>query len=120
MSRAEADKIVNQWAIDAGPETRRDPEDFGLDRADGWGVIYTQPGGKFPELEVFNQLFCELTGFFKQVLAIGGVPWDARVDYVHPAMIIAGDHRVYLSVQDSGPATEVADPRTSPAYWRVW
>lgn len=105
------------WA-DTGD--RQDPEDAGIDRADGWDVTYEQLGsGSFPERAVFNQLLRELTGFHADLIAQGVLAWDPHVDYLHPAFTVTATG-MHVSLRASGPAAGgAADPdAVGQTAWR--
>ena len=102
---------------------RENPENVGLDRALGWTVPYEQRDtGKFPELEVYNQLYRELTGAFLEALV--SVPrWVDDWDYPLVAFVVGEDGTLYRNLVPTGPNTSnVTDPAldTDHAVWRPY
>ena len=89
---------IEKWAANGDVQT---PEDRGLDRDVGWPADFSQPRGRQPTREVFNQLFREITAQEVEVTTRGLLPWDSRISYVHPAMVMGSNARPYLSVADS-------------------
>ena len=111
-------KKIQLWA-DGGE--RSVPENFGIDRADGWDVAYEQIGGSRPQRLVFNQLFREITGFIRNIFAEGVPRWDRELDYIHPAFVVGSNGTLYRSTADNGPATGNAnDPVSEGTTWEVY
>ena len=108
---------IEEWARDG---ERQDPETLGLDRANGWPVVYEQIGGKGPEREVFNQLLFEVSKAIRYILANGLPPhWHQDVDYRHPAFCKTEDGTVYVSRRDSGPRPGNSTDPLTPGQ-NVW
>ena len=109
---------LEAWAADGD---REDPETLGLDRDNGWPLVYEQIGGKGPEREVWNQLLFELTSAIIYARA-NGLPfeWHQDVDYVHPAFCKGSNGVIYASTANSGPALGNSTNPLAPAQtiWR--
>lgn len=116
---ADALNLITKWAGTGDVQT---PEDAGLDRAEGWPVAYSQPGGSVPTRVVFNQMFRELSALAVELNTFGaGLAWDATLDYPNGATVLGSDLEIYLSRDASGPSTVVRDPITPanrPAFWQ--
>ena len=105
---------IEKWAATGDIE---DPEARGLDRSVGWPADYSQPGGRQPSREVFNELHREQTALGVEINVHGaGLEWDASISYEHPAWVTGSDGRLYSSVQDSTDADPVGDDDES--HWR--
>ena len=64
---------IQKWAANGDVQT---PEGRGLDRAIGWPADYSQPGGRTPSREVFNQIIRELSSLGVELNTRGLLPWD--------------------------------------------
>ena len=117
MGRLQDGLLIRVWASTPEAGTLDTPEDQGLTRAVGWGARYKVD--LYPQLEVFNQLYHELTTFAVDVENHGVLEWDAEGTYVHPAICYGSDGVLYKSVQDSGGSNTVQDPTadTGGTYW---
>ena len=95
-------KAIRTWGSSGDTAT---PESVGIDRADGWDNIYSQArasGGKAPERAVMNRLLLEMTTGLTELRDGGAaLPWDAEVNYSHPALVRASDGNLYDSLADS-------------------
>ena len=107
---------IRKWA-DTGD--RQTPEAAGLSRTTGFDERYSTVGGPRLTRELVNQLFAEVSGMLAEVNQHGILPWDLRVDYVHPAVVFGSNNNLYVSQQNSGPASTVQNPilDTSQTYW---
>ncbi len=106
---------IEKWAA-AGDV--QDPEERGLDRSVGWPADYSQPGGRQPSREVFNQLLRELSALGVEVNVHGAfLEWDSSISYIHPAVVTGSDTKLYLSVGSS----QGVDPTTdsSESHWKL-
>ena len=92
--------------------------------ASGWGPSYSQVGGIVgPERVYFNQVLCQITAMGVEYNTRGcPPPWSGEIDYKHTAFAIGSDGRMYVSLQDSGPANGTAtDPTDADnEYWRLY
>ena len=105
---------IRKWAATGDVAT---PESVGIDRAEGWDVQYSTPGGNLPEREVINQVLREISALGDEVNRHGcGLPWDSRISYLHPASVMGSDGMLYQSVQDSTNQDPTTD--TSDTYWQ--
>ena len=106
---------ISKWAATGDVE---DPEDGGLVRSVGWDVHHSQPGGSLPKREHFNELERETTAMLVELNQHGsGLPWDASISYLHPALVTGSDALLYVSVQDStnvDPVTDSGESRWKP------
>ena len=105
---------IEIWGSGANATDFQSPADLGFTEADGWPISYATPGsGDEPPRELFNWDARRLTAFVVQVLTSGGgLPWDRRISYVHPAVVMGSDGMLYASVQDSmnqNPTTDTAN-----------
>lgn len=116
MARQAEPKKIRSWARDGD---RTDPETVGIDREDGWGPVYEQVGGSQPERTVFNQVLHEICELVLAKMTAGILSWDARVNYRHPAFT---DHMgtLYVSTQNSGPATGRTEAPSSGVSWKPY
>ena len=115
MSRDQDSLKIEKWAATGNVA---DPSTEGIDRAEGWGIEYAMPGGKVPAREVWNQWMRELTALGDEVNRHGcGLPWDATISYLHPALVTGADGKFYLSVADSTNVDPVND--TARTSWRL-
>ena len=90
---------IEKWAA-AGDV--QDPEERGLDRSVGWPADYSQPGGRQPSREVFNELLRELSALGVEVNVHGAfLEWDSSISYIHPAVVTGSDGNPYISLADS-------------------
>ena len=114
---------IRKWAATGDVAT---PESVGIDRAEGWDIQYSTPGGNLPEREVINQVLREISSLGDEVNRHGcglpwddrhgcGLPWDERIDYLHPALVTGSDGNLYVSVQDSTNQDPTAD--TNNTNW---
>ena len=107
---------MEKWAAESGDV--QTPEDRGLTRSIGWPADFSQPGGRQPTREVFNQIFRELSAQGVELNIHGLLEWDAAISYVHPALVMGSNAKPYLSVQDSTGQDPVTD--ASEMYWQVF
>ena len=105
---------IEKWAETGDVQT---PEDRGLTRSAGWPADYSQPGGRTPSREVFNQIIREITALCVEINTRGLPEWDADVSYVHPALVTGSDGNIYLSEADSNGVDPVAD--VAGVSWRL-
>ena len=111
------------WASSAVAD-RADPEEVGLNRADGWPVAYEQQGsGSEPERTVFNELDHELDAGLVDVAAYGVPTWDAEVNYTpasDAACFATTTTGLWLTFTATGPATgNATDPdAVGQTIWR--
>ena len=108
---------IVKWGTGAGASDFNTPADVGFAEADGWPLAYGTPGsGSEPQREVFNWHWRRLTALAVELLTHGGgLPWDSRISYLHPASVMGSDGMLYQSVQDSAnqdPTTDASD-----TYW---
>ena len=113
-----------EWAEDGERET---PEDAGIDRELGFGVVFEQRGGRTVPRLVFQQLFYEQSSFSTSMMVHGILPWDARVNYRHDAarqehaFVVGSDGNIHISTAASGPALGNAnDPVADGTTWRPY
>ena len=111
----DADSLkIEKWAANGNVV---DPATEGIDRAEGWGVDYSTPGGKLPTREVFNELEREITALGVEINRRGcGLEWDATISYLHPAVVAGSDDQHYRSVADSTGVDPVTD--TTNSKWQ--
>ena len=100
MARDPDSLTIEKWATTGDTRT---PEDRGLTRSTGWPADFSQPGGRRPTREIFNRMFLELTAMAVELNSHGLLEWSNRVEYRHPAAVLASDGMVYLSKLASGP-----------------
>ena len=105
---------IEKWAATGNVAT---PESQGLVRAVGWPSSYSQPNGDLPKLEVLNQQFREYSALAVELNTRGLLEWDATVSYVHPAVVMGSDGRLYVSVYHSTGVDPVTD--TANASWKL-
>ena len=125
MAENEELKILRGlWASDPTAD-RNDPEDFGIDRAEGFGIAYEQVGGAEPEREVFNQKFREWDGFYGPRIVSGGCPeWDPRVNYDvtedWSSFVLGSDGYLHVAIVPTGPRRGNVTNPTTPGQgaWR--
>ena len=112
MARNILGLLLRPWASSSDAR-RRTPENAGIDRADGWTIEYSTPGGKLPEGDVFNQLFGEITGLLHDVKQHGVIEWSSEQSYDPPAISLGSDGVLYLTTGNVGhtvnPATRAND-----------
>ena len=109
---------IVKWGTGAGASNFNTPADVGFAEADGWPLAYGTPGsGSEPQREVFNWQWRRLTALAVELLTHGGgLPWDSRISYLHPASVMGSDGMLYQSVQGSlnqDPTTDASD-----TYWQ--
>ena len=112
-------QLAGVWA--SGPNADRgDPEDFGIDRSEGWDVAYEQIGsGSEPERLVFNQKMREWSGAFVDEMRRGIGLWDGLIDFPQYARVIDSTGRKMLALIATGPRSgNVTDP-TAPGQ-QIW
>ena len=100
--------------------TTKMPPNSVVSRETGFDQSFSQVGGKRPDYRIFNQLLFELTSFFNQANK-EGVPfaWSPLIDYVDPAFVKGRDGRIYISTENSGPATaDAIDPVNDERHTR--
>ena len=105
---------IVKWGTGAGASNFNTPADVGFAEADGWPLAYGTPGsGSEPQREVFNWQWRRMTALAVELLTHGGgLPWDSRISYLHPASVMGSDGMLYQSVQDStnqDPTTDASD-----------
>ena len=96
----DADSLkIEKWAATGNVV---DPATEGIDRAEGWGIDYSTPGGKVPTREGHNEIWREITALAVEVNRHGcGLEWNAAVNYLHPALVTSTDGNFYVSQQGS-------------------
>ena len=103
--------LVKRWALNAPALLKSTPEDLGLTRETGFPVDYTLPqaaGGLLPPMEVFNQMWGELTTVIWEINRHGcGLPYDDGQDYVLPCLVTGSDNVYYEAVQANGPSSQL-------------
>ena len=111
---------VRKWA--ATSSLVQTPEAAGLTRATGLPASYGTTD--FLALEVFNQLWREITGAAVEVGQHGLLPWHTGQSYPHDpiSLVIGSDGELYKSVQASGGSLTSQDPTTdtSDTYWEAF
>ena len=109
---------IVKWGTGAGASDFNTPADVGFAEADGWPLAYGTPGsGSEPQREVFNWQWRRLTALAVELLTHGGgLPWDSRISYLHPASVMGSDGMLYQSVQDSTNQDPTTD--ASNIYWQ--
>ena len=109
---------IVKWGTGAGASNFNTPADVGFAEADGWPLAYGTPGsGSEPQREVFNWQWRRLTALAVELLTHGGgLPWDSRISYLHPASVMGSDGMLYQSVQDSTNQDPTTD--ASNTYWQ--
>ena len=109
---------IVKWGTGATASDFNTPADVGFAEADGWPLAYGTPGsGSEPQREVFNWQWRRLTALAVELLTHGGgLPWDSRISYLHPASVMGSDGMLYQSVQDSTNQDPTTD--TSDTYWQ--
>ena len=120
VRRDEQSLKIRRWA-DMGDRIEIEQTDPPLDRAEGYTLIYSQPGGPLVERPTMNQLFREITGMLVELNSGGSMPeWSDRVDYEHVAFVrYAGS--IYVSTRSSGPGNGgPVEPGTNTAFWRTY
>ena len=123
--RAGSDYIVEVRKIRPFAITgdRTDPEDLmpAMNRAFGFTVEYSQPGGPLVPRRLVNQLLHEFTVMLSEIRT-GGLPpeWSGRLDYGHVAFVKYSGI-VYKSLRDAGPTLgRVSPPDMDTATWRPY
>lgn len=110
--------VINQvFAGSAGAGDAVEPTSI---MATGWPATYEDPAsGLFPEREFFNWLYRGVYSLGKELNSRGLLEWNALCDYVHPAICMGSDGKIYQSLQSSG-ASSPKDPTNSAnaTYWR--
>ena len=88
---------VNQYT---GPD---DDSRFQPDATDKtvWVPPYRADAFNIVSRDEFDTVAEQLTTFAVEAIAHGVLTWDANVDYVHPAVVLASDGDLYFSVQNS-------------------
>ena len=105
---------IRKWAATGDAVT---PESVGITRAEGWDLQYSTPGGKLPEREVINQVLREISALGDEVNRHGcGLPWDERISYLYPALVMGSDGKLYLSLQNSTGQNPTA---AQSQYWQA-
>ena len=107
--------LLQKWArLSALVQT---PEAAGLSRATGLTASYGID--TFLPLEVFNQIWREITGAAVELARHGILEWDARQRFDHPAWTVGSNNELYRSAQSSGPPGGPArDPVVDDgSYW---
>lgn len=124
ISQATKDLVADGvWARSAGA-ARAEPEDFGLDEAEGWPLPYEQVGsGKEPEREVFNELHHRISAGIIDTVHYGVPAWDAEVNYQPTAdahCFVTTASGLHVTDQGTGPMFgNATDPDASgQTIWR--
>ena len=116
---ADALLLLTKWANSGDVAT---PESVGIDRNDGYGSTYSQPGGQAPRRTVFNQILRELSGLAVEINTKGPfLDWDDGIDYTANAAVTGSDGTHYFATNASGPTTTPRDPTDSgnrPGFWQ--
>ena len=109
---------IVKWGTGAGASDFNTPADVGFAEADGWPLAYGTPGsGSEPQREVFNWQWRQQSALAVELLTHGGgLPWDSRISYLHPASVMGSDGMLYQSVQDSTNQDPTTD--TSNTHWQ--
>ena len=109
---------IVKWGTGAGASDFNTPADVGFAEADGWPLAYGTPGsGSEPQREVFNWQWRRMTALAVELLTHGGgLPWDSRISYLHPASVMGSDGMLYQSVQGSLNQDPTSD--ASDTYWQ--
>ena len=120
MARDTDSLLVRKWA--ATSSLVQTPEAAGLTRSVGLPASYGTTD--FLPLEVFNQLWREITGAAMELGEHGILPWHTGQSYPHNpiSLVIGSDGELYKSVQASGGSLTSQDPTTdnSDTYWEAF
>ena len=109
-------KLQEAWASDADA-LKASPESEGLDREVGWPESYQTAGGDLPPVEIFNQVWLEVTSLLIDIAQHGILEWNANQTYAHPAHVVSTvDNNIYRSVQAGGQAQEPSADSDND-YW---
>ena len=104
---------IEKWA-DTGDRTDPEMSTPAIVRTVGYDSTFSGAGGSTPDRGEINQKFRELTGLAVDVRSHGVLPWDVRVDYVLPVLVVASNGRLFTGLVASGPGTSNAtDPLTA-------
>ena len=106
---------IGKWAATGDVE---DPKDVGIDRSIGWDASYSQPGGPTPERAVLNEFLREMSALGVEVNRHSLLEWHPSVSYLHPAMVMGSDGRLYVSVYHSTGVDPVSD--TGSTAWELF
>ena len=112
MARDSDALLIAKWAATGDVQ---DPEDTGIDREAGWDATYLQPGGPTLDRALFNELLRELTALGVELNQHGLLEWDSLVSYIHPALVMGSNGRLYRSVYRSTGVDPVSD--TANVAW---
>ena len=120
MARDVDSLLIRKWA--ATSSLVQTPEAAGLTRSVGLPASYGTTD--FLPLEVFNQLWREITGAAVEAGEHGILPWNTGQSYPHDpiSLVIGSDGELYKSVQASGGSLTSQDPTTdtSDTYWEAF
>ena len=118
MPRDQDALLIRKWA--GASALVQTPEAAGLVRATGLPAAYGVD--QFLTLEVFNQLWRELTGAAVEVAQRGILEWDTAQRYEHPSWVTGSNGTLYRSVQASGGSDPSQNPTadTSETYWAAF
>ena len=116
MARDADSLLIRKWA--ATSALVQTPEAAGLTRATGLPASYGTTD--FLPLEVFNQIWREVTGSAEELGERGILEWHTDQRYEHPSWVTGSDNSLYRSVQASGGSGTSQDPTTdtSETYWQ--
>ena len=108
--------LIRKWAAQSA--LVQTPEVAGLTRALGLPAEYGV--NEFLTLEVFNQIWRELTGAAVEVAQRGILEWNSSQRFEHPSWVTGSDGKLYRSVKASGGTAPSQDPTldASSTYWR--
>ena len=118
MARNPGGIIKDIWA-QGGDRSRFTEQGYTVTQ--GWSDEYSNPGGKNPEREIFNQILFQLYSFAKDVQSHGILEWSdsTEIGYSHPA-IVSKDSKWYVTrknVPANSPALSPSDPGNNE-YWQ--
>ena len=115
MARDPDALLIEKWAASGGVQ---DPEAAGIDRETGWDATYSQPGGPALERAVLNELIREISALGVDINQHGLLEWHSSVSYLHPAMVMGSDGKLYVSVYHSTGVDPVSD--TGNTAWELF
>ena len=113
---------IRKWAdnLTLGGSGRIEPQNATdvVSREAGWPASYEVD--QYPPRGAFNQVWREFSGELVDIAEHGVLEWSmSQNGYIHPAVVLGSDYRLYLSVQSSGGALTAIDPvsNTSRSHW---
>ena len=113
MARDADALLLRKWA--AMSALVQTPEAAGITRADGLPASYGVD--TFLTLEVFNQIWREITGAAQELARHGGIlEWHVRQQFDHPGWCTGSDGNLYRTVQSSLGVDPVTDADRS--HWQ--